>query len=58
MNNRCITCNKPVNRNKAYMSIKLDGETYFVCCPLCQAEFEKNAQKYISQQGNKRTKHS
>lgn len=44
---RCITCEKPTNRNKAQMSISYEGETYLVCCPLCQAEFERNPEKYI-----------
>jgi len=57
MNNRCITCKKPVNRNKAYMTIEVDGEMYLVCCPLCQSEFEKNSQKYIAQQDGKRSRH-
>lgn len=45
--NKCITCGKRVNRNKAHMTIKLDGDIYLVCCPLCQSEFERNPQKYI-----------
>jgi YHS domain-containing protein len=44
---RCVTCEKPLNRNKAYMSIEYENETFLVCCPLCQAEFEKNPMRYI-----------
>ncbi len=46
---RCITCNKRVNRNKAYITIEYGGEDYLICCPLCQSEFEKNPEKYIGQ---------
>jgi len=45
--NRCITCGKPVNRNKAHMQMTVDGTTYLACCPLCQSEFEKNPAKYV-----------
>jgi YHS domain-containing protein len=45
--NRCITCRKPVNRNKAHMIIELNGREYLTCCPMCQSEFEKNPEEYI-----------
>ena len=54
---RCITCRKPVNRNKAHMAIELDGHIYLACCPMCQSEFEKNPQKYIDKSESKRMKH-
>jgi YHS domain-containing protein len=54
--NRCITCQKPVNRNKAHMIIELEGILYLTCCPLCQSEFEKNPEKYIRRFNNKYTR--
>jgi len=54
--NRCVTCQKPVNRNKAYMTIELEGEIYLACCPLCQSEFEKNPEKYIRQLDSRHSK--
>lgn len=54
--NRCITCQKPTNRNKAHMTIELNGTTYLACCPMCQAEFEKNPEKYIRKQAGKHSK--
>jgi YHS domain-containing protein len=53
---RCITCQKPVNRNKAHMSIELNGIVYLTCCPLCQSEFEKDPEKYIRQANNRHAK--
>jgi len=51
--NRCITCNKPVNANKAYISLSYKAEKYLVCCPLCQSTFEKDPEKYIQEKGKK-----
>jgi YHS domain-containing protein len=39
-------CGKRVNRNKAHIAIEHRGEEYLLCCPLCQAEFERNPDKY------------
>ncbi len=40
-------CGKQINRNKAHITIEYKGTTYPLCCPLCQAEFEKDPEKYI-----------
>ena len=40
-------CKRKMNRNKAYMTIEFRGKKYYLCCPLCQAEFEKDPDKYI-----------
>jgi len=40
-------CGKRVNRNKAHISIEYKEQNYLLCCPLCQAEFEKQPEKYI-----------
>ena len=42
-------CRRKMNRNKAYVTIEYRGEKYLLCCPLCQAEFEKDREKYIKQ---------
>jgi len=41
-------CGKRINRNKAHISIEYNGEEYLLCCPMCQAEFEKDPDKYLS----------
>ena len=39
-------CSKKINRQKAQILIKHKGYGYFLCCPLCQSEFEQNPDKY------------
>ncbi len=39
-------CGKRMNRNKAHISIEYQGQEYLLCCPLCQAEFEKDPERY------------
>ena len=40
-------CGKRINRNKAHIVVKYQGEAYLLCCPLCQAEFERDPQRYL-----------
>lgn len=52
MKNKEITlrdpvCGKKINRNKAHATLKYEGYTVYLCCPLCQAEFESNPKKYL-----------
>jgi len=39
-------CRRRMNRNKAYVTVQYKGEKYYLCCPLCQSEFEKDPEKY------------
>lgn len=41
-------CGKKINRQKAQILVKYKGYGYLLCCPLCQSEFEKNAEKYAN----------
>jgi len=41
-------CGKRLNRNKAHIKVEYQGEEYLLCCPLCQAEFERNPKKYAT----------
>ena len=45
--NRDPVCGKRVNRNKAHIVVTYKGQEYLLCCPMCQAEFERNPQKYV-----------
>ena len=40
-------CGKRVNRNKAHILLEYEGQLYPLCCPVCQAEFEKDPKKYL-----------
>jgi YHS domain-containing protein len=47
-------CGKKVNPNKAYARVEYRGETYYLCCPLCQREFERDPDKFIRANSHKR----
>lgn len=47
-------CGKRINPNKAYVQIVFDGMIYYLCCPLCQGEFEKDPKKYIKKNSKRR----
>lgn len=34
-------CGKRINRGKAHVTIEYEGVNYFLCCPQCQAQFER-----------------
>ena len=34
-------CGKRINRGKAHVVIEHEGVAYSLCCPLCQAAFER-----------------
>jgi YHS domain-containing protein len=39
-------CGKRINRGKAHIVIEYEGIGYALCCPLCQAEFERAPRAY------------
>ena len=39
-------CGRRVNRHRAQVAIEYERVTYYLCCPLCQTEFERAAAKY------------
>lgn len=41
-------CGKKINPNKAYAKVKIDKEIYYLCCPICQCEFENDPKKFIT----------
>jgi len=45
--NRDPVCGKRVNRNRAHIVLEYKGQDYLLCCPACQAEFEKEPEKYL-----------
>ncbi len=46
MTHKDPVCGKRINRNKAHITIEYDGMDYFLCCPQCQAQFERNPKAY------------
>jgi len=45
--NRDPVCGKRINRNKAHIVLEYKGQDYALCCPVCQAEFERDPEKYL-----------
>jgi len=43
----CPVCKSRTNPNKAHIKIQYKHDIYYPCCPLCQAVFEKEPEKYI-----------
>ena len=39
-------CGKRINRHRAQAGIEHKGWVYYVCCPLCQAEFKRDPERY------------
>jgi len=40
-------CGKRMNPNKAHVIITYQDEKIYLCCPLCQKEFEQHPDKYV-----------
>ena len=45
--NRDPVCGKRINRNKAHIVLEYKGKEYPLCCPVCQAEFERAPEKHL-----------
>lgn len=41
-------CGRRLQRGKAYAVVEYQGVHYFLCCPLCQAEFERSPRTYAN----------
>ena len=39
-------CGRRINRNQAYARVTHERVTYFLCCPICQAEFAAAPERY------------
>jgi len=39
-------CGKRINRGKAHAAVEYNHFLYFLCCPVCQAQFEKEPRRY------------
>lgn len=49
----CPTCGARVDESVASASERIDyeGVTYFFCCAHCQADFQRNPEKYVARKG-------
>ena len=39
-------CGNRINRHRAQATIEYKGWIYYVCCPLCQTEFNRDPERY------------
>jgi len=39
-------CGKRIKRQRAHIAIDFEGTTYLLCCPRCQADFEREPKKF------------
>jgi YHS domain-containing protein len=42
-------CGQKINKNKAHFRTTYRNRVYYLCCPLCQASFEKDPNRYIKE---------
>jgi len=40
-------CGKRITRNGAHIAIEYGGDVHYLCCPVCQAEFERDPERFI-----------
>ncbi len=52
MIHRDPVCGKRLNRNKAHIVIAHREIEYFLCCPKCQAEFERDPARWTRASNN------
>ena len=49
-------CGKRINRGKAHIVMEYEGVDYFLCCPRCQAEFERAPRSYAKPELGEKSK--
>lgn len=47
-------CGRRITRNGAHIVLTYEGEEYRVCCPQCQAQFERNPTRYAHRSTKRR----
>jgi YHS domain-containing protein len=49
-------CGKRINRGKAHIAIEYEGVNYFLCCPQCQAQFERAPKSFAKPESGEKVK--
>lgn len=49
-------CGKRVHRGKAHAVIEYEGVAYYLCCRLCQAQFERAPKTYANPEFGEKVK--
>ena len=42
----CVVCDKELESSEMEDQIDHEGESYYVCCPECEDEFEESPEDY------------
>ena len=48
-------CGKRIKRNRAHVAIDYNSVTYYLCCPRCQADFERTPEKFARSEFGEKT---
>ena len=48
-------CGKRIKRQRAHIAIDYNGITYYLCCPRCQADFERAPEKFARPEVGEKT---
>ncbi len=51
-------CGKRIKRQRAHIAVDYNGVTYYLCCPHCQADFERAPEKFARAELGEKTKPS
>jgi YHS domain-containing protein len=44
---QCQVCGKGLKQGEQYSKLPYEGRTYYVCCPICMAAFQKDPARHI-----------
>ncbi len=49
-------CGKRIKRQRAHIAVDYRGVTYYLCCPRCQADFERTPEKFARAEWGEKAK--
>lgn len=49
-------CGKRINRGKAHAVVEYEHVQYFLCCPVCQSQFEQQPKRFAKPEFGVRVK--
>jgi YHS domain-containing protein len=49
-------CGKRIKRQRAHIAIDYRGVTYYLCCPRCQADFEREPAQFARPQWGEKSR--
>jgi hypothetical protein len=43
----CVVCGKELEESQMTAEVEHDGDSGYVCCPLCQSEYQDSPGEYL-----------